>query len=161
MPYYKVYCITQGGWQYVTSDTVPTACPTDGAHTINSTSIVDILLLHQVYVPIKIDLVKTSTYFTVATFQYLGSSGTHAITSFKIISYINTGTGSYSVRVYNKTNSTVIAEKTFTNVTQTLNDMGTVANIPSAFAIIEVQFKKVSGSPASNGIVIDNISYYG
>lgn len=35
---WRIYCITEGGWQYTTSSTTPTVCPNDGGHSVNASS---------------------------------------------------------------------------------------------------------------------------
>ena len=39
--YYKLYCETDSKWEYVWSETPPTQCPTNTAHTIDADSAVN------------------------------------------------------------------------------------------------------------------------
>lgn len=42
---WRIYCATEDTWKYVWSETAPTTCPTDTAHTVNLDSISDINVL--------------------------------------------------------------------------------------------------------------------
>ena len=69
------------------------------------------------------------------------------ITAIKILGKMTSGADSYSVRVYDSTNSNIIAEKTgLTNTSNSITDLGTLANLPDDEAIFEIQAKRIGGN---------------
>ena len=77
----------------------------------------------------------------------------------KLMSYIDDGATSYDVKIYDDTNDNTIAEKNFTNTTEELQNMGTLSNIPTNIANIEVQLKK-NGGNKSNKAYLDYVTLY-
>ena len=62
------------------------------------------------------------------------------LVNIKVVSYSSVA-GSYSIRVYNLSSHNVIAEATFTNTSEQINDMGTLSNIPTSDNILDIQVK--------------------
>ena len=55
-----------------------------------------------------------------------------------------------SIRIYDATNSLQIAELVaFTDGSVTIKDLGTIGNLPTGEAILEIQLKKTSGGGAA------------
>ncbi len=81
------------------------------------------------------------TYVTEGQFIFQGSTVVGTPTLIKIIAEIeNNSTG--SVRLFDSTNSSIIAENTnITSSLPTIFDMGTIINVPTSEAIFEVQLK--------------------
>ncbi len=65
----------------------------------------------------------------------------------------------YSVKIYDVTNSTVIAEATLTNKIEKSMDLGALNNIPEKDAILEVQIKK-SGGGINDKVYCDLVTLY-
>lgn len=45
---YKIYCVTEAGWQYVWDTAPPTVCPNNAGHTVNSNSATELYSLYHV-----------------------------------------------------------------------------------------------------------------
>jgi hypothetical protein len=70
--------------------------------------------------------------------------GSSVVSLTKILASVSTISGSYSldIRIYDITNSLVIAEKlTITSTTVTIHDLGTISNVPVNQAIFEIQLR--------------------
>jgi hypothetical protein len=89
--------------------------------------------------------VSTTEYQTLLPFCYDGSSNWGTIHSIHILARVDNAGASGSVRIYDVTNAETIAEKTsITGTVYTHYDMGTVSNIPSSTATLEIQAKTTS-----------------
>lgn len=97
---------------------------------------------------------NTSTYITIMSLTVLGES-VNQIKNIKVLSYLTGSTVSYDVRIFDSTNSLTIAEKNFSNSTSTINDMGTLLNLPLGEAILEVQVKKNGGNNNSYAFLLE------
>jgi len=96
--------------------------------------------------------IKSSTWFETASFTFPG--GTFAkIYSY---SYMDDGATSYSVRVYDKTNNTVIVENSFTNTVENQVYLGIGSNVPISKAVWKVQVKLNGNS--SKRVYIENVT---
>jgi hypothetical protein len=95
-------------------------------------------------------------------FKFEGSNQIGTINSVEVIVNIDTSVTSGSIRLYDVTNSLVIAE--VTGITNTISDiinLGTVTNVPEEAAIFELHAKK-SGGGSKKVINVKNlIVYYG
>lgn len=110
------------------------------------------------YTP-KTEHVNTDEYKKILTIGYMGASNVGEIRSIKCVTYMHENITSYSVRAYDRTNNQIMAEATFTNTDFEINDMGTISNIPSKNALIEIQVKR-NGGQKSNKVYIDEVSYF-
>lgn len=81
--------------------------------------------------------VTDTTYTTVRSFYFPGSQ-LITLLNIYIISYMDSGT-SYQVRLYDVTNSNVIASGSFTNTVTATNALTGITNIPSGGAMFDVQ----------------------
>lgn len=106
----------------------------------------------------KIDYLTTSSYKLVSRFVYDGSIY-KGIDSIKILSYKDPSITSYDIKIYNDTNEQTIGTINLTNNTEQINDITTLTNIPTGFAIIEIWGKKNGGS-TDKRIYINNIIFY-
>jgi len=88
---------------------------------------------------------KSATYETVAAFIFEGSTALAAITSIKAIASAD-GSTSADIRVFDATNSLVIAELTgFTNATPEIINLGSISNVPAGEALFELQMLRDGG----------------
>ncbi len=69
--YYKIYCQTEAGWQYIWSTTIPTVCPNNNTHTVTSNSTQKLKSLSQDTVKVKEENPPTGT---TATGGHFGST---------------------------------------------------------------------------------------
>lgn len=106
--------------------------------------------------------IKTGVYTKCATFKYDGSDVVGDIDYVDIISYMDTDVISYNARVYDKTNNTILCEKVgITNLTETIDSLGLISNVPTSQSILELQIQKIGGNN-KDYIYIDSINiYYG
>jgi hypothetical protein len=94
-------------------------------------------------------------------FKYNGSIEMGPINQVEVISKMDTGATSYSVRLYDATNETIIAETTGkTNLTESIVDLGTISNVPEDEAILEIHIKLVGGTTSTYAYIEDVVIYY-
>lgn len=106
----------------------------------------------------KINVIKNTSYRKIGSFKYGGSSKIGTINYIDIIAYKEVKPSSYSLKVYDRTNSLTLAEKTgLTNTEEVIVDMGTINNIPENEAILEIQAKKQDNA---GEIVVEQIIIY-
>lgn len=76
---YKLWCATDSKWEYVWSTIVPTACPTNAVHTIDTDSIVVIEEVNATEIRVNEESTKTGGHFCVRGFNWTipGSVGTY------------------------------------------------------------------------------------
>ena len=77
----------------------------------------------------------------------------YQISSIDAVSYKTGNSSSYDIRVYDATNSLVIADANFANSSSTVNSLGTLSNLPTGPAIFEIQAKKNGGNGKSHTFV--------
>ncbi len=101
----------------------------------------------------RVDNTKLTTWKTMLKYNINGTA--RVMNSVRVMSYVESGATSYGIRIYDSTNRAIIAERTFTNTTEQLNDITTLSNIPTNVATIEFQLK-VTGN-GSKKAFIDSI----
>lgn len=89
--------------------------------------------------------VKT-TYEDIATYIYNGSNTKGILKQILAVAYKDAAVTNYSIRIYNETNNTVIAEGTFTNSTKQMVNLTPLSNIPTTPSVFTVQAKKTGGT---------------
>jgi hypothetical protein len=103
-----------------------------------------------------------NTYTKVALFEYGGTNNVGEIDYIDVTSRMDSGLSSYDLRVINRTNNYLIAEKTgITNTTIQINDLGSIDNLPENQEMLEIQARRVGGS-GNQKVEVKAISvYYG
>lgn len=92
-------------------------------------------------IPLSDEQFNNTSYTSCGAFEYPGRN----IDSLTNIRYTGSvSTGNYSIRIYDVTNSQILAEGTFSNVSKAINDLGTLTNIPYNNVLIDVQIKTSS-----------------
>lgn len=81
-----------------------------------------------------------NTYIVRAQFVFLGTTTMGAVNAIKALVSTDATTG--WIKIMDVTNVNVIAEKSFTNGTFDIVDMGTLSNLPASQAVFEVEMKK-------------------
>jgi len=94
-------------------------------------------------VPRKNNFNKTN-FKRLATNVFLGTSYASA----KCVSYMNNISTSYSIRILDKNNHEVLGEATFTNTTESIQDIGVLTNLPSDTTQLEISGKVTGGGKA-------------
>lgn len=94
-------------------------------------------------VPRKNNFNKTN-FKRLATNVFPGTSYASA----KCVSYMNNISTSYSIRILDKNNHEVLGEATFTNTTESIQDIGVLTNLPSDTTQIEISGKVTGGGKA-------------
>lgn len=91
---------------------------------------------------------ESGTSYTVAArFVFCGTDSMGVPASAKTIVWRNTGSNLCGARLYDLTNSLVIAEITDVDEADpTLRDMGTLSNVPTGEAMLELQIKGNTGA---------------
>lgn len=110
----------------------------------------------------KRDNITSTTYEKMGSFKYGGSDQIGIINYIDVISHKDSSLTSYDIRIYDQTNNLVITERTgLTNTEEVVNDLGTISNIPTAEAVLEIQAKRTGGSGKNKNVYIDQaIIYY-
>jgi len=94
-------------------------------------------------------------------FRYGGANFMGTINQIEVISHMDTGMTSYSVRLYDSTNEAIIAEATgLTNLLEGIVDLGTISDVPDEEAIFEIHAKRVGGTSNTYAVVDEVIVYY-
>jgi hypothetical protein len=93
-------------------------------------------------------------YASLAHFIYGGSDAVGDIVNINVNAW-NSAAGTTAVRLYDLTNAQVIAELTGINTNSEANvqSMGTITNLPTLPAVIEVQGRRVTGPGASKLLI--------
>ena len=91
---------------------------------------------------------RFSFYRTMSRIIYMGTANMGPIQKIELISYMDFGITSYSIRIVDKGNqSVVIAEVTgLTNTDDTIIDIGNISNLPSSQSRFDIQVRKTGGS---------------
>lgn len=123
------------------------------------------VITNYIYIPLnrcRIDAMtpnytRIGTLFTsLATTFYFDIGSMLDLCDVKILS--NTTGGNYTVRLYDITNSKLMASATFTNTSSRMNLLGTISNIPTNNAMLEVHVK--TSSVLYNVTISKVIIYY-
>ncbi len=101
---------------------------------------------------------STSDYIRVASLVYQGDIYNN-INKIFVASYMDPAITSYDIKVEDITNNNVIVIKNLTNTAEVINNLGTLSNIPTNQAKLEVQIKK-TGGPAGKKVYVDTISFH-
>ena len=97
--------------------------------------------------------ITTTSYEKVGLFVFPGDL-IRELTHIKCIASMNTGTTSYSIRIVDKTGPAKIAEGTFSNTVDSVNDLGTVSNVPGVESVFDVSIKITGTGSATIGSII-------
>jgi hypothetical protein len=92
---------------------------------------------------------------------YPGSVIANTILFIKIDSYMDVGITSYDIRVRDATNNNVMATANFTNTVFTINDLGTISNVPTGEIAIEMDVRRNGGNNTLNVYINNAILYLG
>lgn len=88
---------------------------------------------------------ESTSYTEIGSFIFRGTNAAGTPTAIKSVSY-SEGTDSYSIQIYDVTNSKIIAEQTgITGLTPQIEDLGTLSNLPTGEAIFKIFGKKDAG----------------
>ena len=109
-------------------------------------------------ITLKKNTSKTPVYFKMESFEYNGSRFSN-ITAITVLSCMDIGATSYSVRIVDKTHNKIITELTgLTNTEYAIFNFDNINNIPFMECIFEVQAK--INSPTTKFAYIDSINVY-
>ena len=173
--YYRIYCETNSKWEYEWTNIAPTVCPTDESHTINTNSIqkVPTVVTYKRFEfankKYKKKDLKTNSWKKLTSYQFPGTDEIGCLRRINIIAYMNkdksnkegTSTFGYYVRIYDKTNTTIIYDTSYcagTDLVQNYNFEDLInSNQSSDGAIWEISVKK--GSKAGD-LYLDGVDLY-
>lgn len=107
----------------------------------------------------KKDGTRSKNFSKIGAFKYNGSKQMGIINYIEVLSFMQSDATSYSVRVLDKTNNKIVAEKNgLINTIEQIIDLGTISNIPEQQAIFELQAKITSNS--RKFVYIDSLNFY-
>jgi hypothetical protein len=158
---YNILCQDDAdyGFKQVYQVDPPTTCPNNSEHVVNPNSV---YVSNTYPLIINMSTSSTSTSFTaIGQFVFTGAvvdfvASIEVVASGTPVSGINPT--SYDIRLVRIDTNAVIAQANFTNINYSwaINDMGSVSNIPSGDAIIELQAKR---NGANGGVSIKSIIF--
>ena len=154
---YRIWCVTEAAWVGSGwTESVPTLCPNNVAHTIDSskTIIKQQLGGREDHIPCgngvtpEVSTANTA-WTTIRRFWYRGSDDTlGVIDAVGFVTKCTNGTG-HSVRLRDVTNNATIAKKEdLTNTALAVGWDMSAANIPAGAALLELQIKAATGDTA-------------
>jgi len=99
--------------------------------------------------PYSLNLIPRQNNFTKSSYQRLAANVFPETTyaTAKCVSYMDSSATSYSIQIYDKNNRQTLAEETFTNTEESVQDLGVLNNLPSLSTQIEI-LCKVNGKKA-------------
>lgn len=96
-------------------------------------------------------------YTRIMTFTIPGEKS-NPLLSVKVLSYKDSSVNSYDIRLFDFTNSKVLAETSFKNNVLANNDMEKLSNLPLEEAVIEVQARRVGGRGKTKNVYVEEIT---
>ena len=150
---WRIYCTEPGdeGWQYVWSDTEPTECPNNPAHSININSISKKMVERQVLIIYpNLSKIKSEKFTNAASIEYdVNSLGTPRRASFIID--ITGDITNFDVQLYDNTNQVVLLTQTFNVVSYNTEIYTTdaIGNTIGGRINMEISIKKNDGKNSS------------
>lgn len=101
---------------------------------------------------------RSDTYIVRATLQFFGTKLLGVPNNIQIVAMVDAATEPGDVRIYDFTNSQVIAEKTgIVDLVPTIIDMGVLSNLPPEAAVFELQMRVTSLVP--NDLLLHSLSF--
>lgn len=89
--------------------------------------------------------ITLTNYVTLISFNFPGTNKLRNITHIKIISEMEESGTFYEVRICNINNNTKICSKILNNTKESINNLGTISNLPKKESIFELQ-ARVNGT---------------
>jgi hypothetical protein len=111
-----------------------------------------------VYRGSQILVINTNATVKTPVFKVIGKIPFHntwKISHIEVTSFMTSGLSSYTIQIYDTNNSQVIAEKQFNNTEVSINDLGTITNLPYSDSIFEINVK--TDGPRSLSVNVDSI----
>jgi hypothetical protein len=112
-----------------------------------------------VTISLKSNEFHSKSYEKIGAISYEGSNNFPVISKINVVGYMDSDETDYSVRVYDKTNSLIIAESTYTNTKEDILEVKPISNIPSEQSIIEVHVKSTKGKKKAP-VYIESVEIY-
>jgi len=100
--------------------------------------------------PYSLDIIPRKNNFNNSNFKRLATNifpGTTYATA-KCVSYMSSSLTNYTIRILDKNNQQILAEATFANTTENVQDIGVLTNLPSDTTQIEISAKVTGGGKA-------------
>lgn len=145
---YRIYCTEPGdeGFQYIWTDTPPTTCPNNAAHSVNSDSVG--IVSREVS---KMTVIPTTYQTNRKDFTRIASViyNPETLGELRRIKILGSGEDSdvtsYSVEVYNRDTKESLCSGTFSNInSDEIQDLGVVSASPVEENILEIYLKRDS-----------------
>lgn len=161
---WRIYCTEpeDEGFKYVWSDTAPTECPNDSGHSYNSNSISQIgreaPLLRLVPHTRK---VRGSNYTQIAIISFNPNDYDGTLRRIQALSYMDTGTTSYDIELFDLDNNTQLITNNFTNEEVEKNASNVILFPPTSPTTLEINVKKTGGNNRKYARVEEIIFYFG
>lgn len=97
-------------------------------------------------------------YERIAMFVYKGSYTLGDIKRISFVGYKDSKLDDYKMRIYDLTNANILAEETFTNDEEQINEITSFSNMPATESIIEIQCKRSNNR--KKNYYIDTLQVY-
>lgn len=141
---YRLYCNDELDYVYTTNDTgiEPTICPNNPLHILdtNATCIIETIKVEKA-LPIILENnnINSLVFNRIGVCNFPGAR----LAESKIISFMDNTLTSYTIRLVDSTNSNILLETTLNNLTESMENLGSLANLPSSPVLLEIYAKKV------------------
>jgi hypothetical protein len=106
----------------------------------------------------KKDSYKSKNWEKLGTIHYRGEKIDGSIKKAVVSGYMDSGTTSYDIRIYDKTNAKTLGSVTGTSTTEETLEITSMVNMPQEPAKIQIQGKQNSGK--NKKYYIDTVQFY-
>src|SRR3972149_505081 len=116
---WNIYCLDEAGWQFVWSETIPTTCPNNPAHSVDLTQERRVIAIEKLVMNIvpRDPISKSSNWTRMAVFSYDPQS-LNKLYRIKLIAYMEPSITSFDCELFDVTNNQSLCQTTFTNTNQ-------------------------------------------
>jgi len=139
---WRLWC-TVHGWVYDWADIPITQCPTENSDSVDTTKTFKVGEEYAVVTIVPTEVkIKNGSYERVASIIY-DPTNRGLLHRVKIMSYMDSGTTSYDVEIYDRTNNTSLIEANFTNIEDfDEQNLGIIQSPPEEKFYMEVNIKR-------------------
>jgi len=104
--------------------------------------------------------IEEESWKRIKIFRYEGDIATGIIRKIDAIGHMDSGVQNFSIKVFDRTNSNILAENTFTDITiDSILNMTPISDFPTNIATIEIFVKKTGGTSGQQAY-IEEVSLY-
>ena len=158
---YRIYCNDKSheGYQFVWSNEPPTKCPKNSKHKVNKNSIKPIAKEKICFTEPVHSKIKSKHHTRVFTVPF--QNVTSSILRVKVMAHMDSGASSYSLELFDHVLSRSLLNKTFTNTSLDLVDLGIIELNKNEDYIFDINALIISKSKLSKKhVYIERVIFY-